>query len=631
MSISETGNIERAGLGRILAPALILITGLVCYHGAFHHPFQFDDAWVIETNENIRDLSDLSAIWNFYPTRFFTFLSLAFNYHFSGLDTFGYHVFNFAVHVATALSVYWLAAILAGAAAAGSANASGEPLGAQAGYPAFLFPLTVALLFTAHPLQTEAVTYIWQRNTSLVTLFYLLSLSMYIKSSLMMDKGGADRKTRLFFAGSVLFAVCAMFTKEVAVTLPVAIVLAEYYFISGSLRNLGEKAVRLAAFLPAFFIVPAMTAFGQNPSVVHIGGRHYNMLSPVDYLLTQFNVIVKVYLKLVFAPFGLNLDYDFPAAHSFPEAWVSFLVLIALVALAAWLFNRNRIASFGLVFFFLTLSVESSFFPLEDLVFEHRVYLPLAGLFMTISSLLFLAARAAFHANAARAIVAVVLTVTACLSALTIERNEVWQSREALWADVIRKSPGKPRGYDSMAMVFLEQGRLDESEKWLLKSYSVNNGSSFVLYNLGIIQMKKGDDSRALEYMEKALEVDPSYMKAHLAMGNIHMAAKRYPLAARHYQLALRIGKTESVPVLRALGTAYALGGNIDESIVTYEKIVAVIPNDQQANNNLGILYRTKGNEEKAATHFRKARQSGGENDRQSARSAPKRTTAPGV
>lgn len=630
MSFTETGYVKRAEFGRIAAPALIIAVSFVCYHGTFYHPFQFDDDWSIILNEEIRDIGNIPAIWNYFPTRFFTFLSIAINYHLSGLDTFGYHVFNFSVHVAAALAVYWLASILAGAANAGGANNPSRQLGEQAGYPPFLFPLTAALLFTAHPLQTEAVTYIWQRNTSLVTLFYLLSLSMYIKSSLMIEKGHSDNKAKLFFGGSILFAVCAMLTKEVAVTLPVAIVLAEYYFVSGSLQNLRKKVVRLSAFLPPFFMIPVMTSLGMNPSLGDIGGRHYNILSPVDYLLTQFNVIVKVYLTLLVAPFGQNLDYDFPAAHSFTEAWASFLVLAGLVAMSVWLFNRSRIASFGLMFFFLALSVESSFFPLEDLVFEHRVYLPSAGLFMTVSSLLLFTARALFHERAAMAVVAAVFIVTASLSALTIDRNEVWRSHETLWTDVVRKSPAKSRGYDNMAMIFLKQGRLEESEKWLLKSYSLKDDSAFVLYNLGFIRMKKGDNAKALEYMKKAIKADPLHTSAYLAIGNINMSEKRYSKAAYYYKIAGDIGDPkESVQILRALGTAFALGGHIDESIKTYEKIISKLPNDKQANNNLGILYRTKGNEEKAAIHFRKARQGGGKSDKQSAESAPGAHAAP--
>jgi hypothetical protein len=113
-------------------------------------------------------------------------------------------------------------------------------------------------------------------------------------------------------------------------------------------------------------------------------------ISRNDYLLTQFNVIV-TYIRLLFLPINQNLDYDYPLAHSlfaFPT-FLSFLFLVMLVIVGVWIFRKSRLISFGIFWFFITLSVESSIIPIRDVIFEHRVYLPSVGFVICLTVALY--------------------------------------------------------------------------------------------------------------------------------------------------------------------------------------------------------------------------------------------------
>ena len=343
-----------------LASAIILVVTLACYSDTLNHPYHFDDGWSIIDNESIRDIWDLPAIWEFNPSRFLTFLSLAFNYHFGELDVLGYHVFNIVIHFLNGFIVYWLCGLLL-------ASPNSFPRGDQGSWSpplVRLYPLFVALIFVAHPIQTESVTYLWQRNTSLATMFYLLSMALYVKSALLSVESG--RKSHYFLAGALLAGFAATITKQISVTLPVAIVLMEYFFISPSMDKLKSKTVRLSLFIPVLMVIPVMTVLGMGNELTDMAVRQKNVLGSFEYLTTQFNVIV-MYIKLLFLPIGLNLDYDYPPALLFSDYFLSLATLLALVGLAFWLFEKNRIASFGIIFFFLSISVESSIFPLHSL------------------------------------------------------------------------------------------------------------------------------------------------------------------------------------------------------------------------------------------------------------------------
>jgi len=187
---------------KLFSIILISSLGIVVYSNAFHCTFHFDDKYFIIDNYAIRDLGSLKNIWEYYPTRFFTFLSIALNYHFNKLDVFDYHVFNLAVHLTSAFLVWWLILLtlstpqIKGDDKGKSGNKKKTFVKSE---PAFklseenpivkhaqLIALLVALVFVSHPLQTEAVTYIWQRAASMAALFYLASLCFYIKSRLLM-------------------------------------------------------------------------------------------------------------------------------------------------------------------------------------------------------------------------------------------------------------------------------------------------------------------------------------------------------------------------------------------------------------------------------------------------------------
>ena len=141
---------------------LLLLIGTVIYLPAFRASFHLDDGPSIRDNPVIRHL-DLEAIWRFWPTRFFTYLSLALNFRLAALDPLPYHATNIAIHFLNAIIVYFLARRLL--------RKEADPLS-----------FIVALLFLCHPLQTQAVTYVIQRATSLAAGLYLFSVLFYLKS-----------------------------------------------------------------------------------------------------------------------------------------------------------------------------------------------------------------------------------------------------------------------------------------------------------------------------------------------------------------------------------------------------------------------------------------------------------------
>ncbi|MGC2063418.1 MAG: hypothetical protein WA610_10585, partial [Thermodesulfovibrionales bacterium] len=486
---------------------LIGIVGFLAYSNTFKGPFQWDEAEYILNNPVIRDLgyflspSKVEGSWLYYilKSRYIGYLTFALNYRLHGYDVFGYHIFNLAIHIINAILVYFLILLTfrtpyfrgLGTRDQGPGKQDLPVPDFQSRVPNF-FALAVALLFVAHPLQTEAVTYVFQRLASLMSLFYLLSVVLYIKGRLSaissQQSAENSRFTILWYVLSLLAAVLAMKTKENAFTLPVIIALYEFLFFTGQLKT---RMLRLLPFFLTMLIIP-MTIFGTGSSAGELMAQikdpqalGYQELSRGDYLFTQFRVVV-TYIRLLLFPANQNIDYEYPLYHSLFDLPVlfSFFFLLALFGAAIWLLYRSRpwarghgqediklstihyslftihcfcLIGFGILWFFITLSVESSVIPIPMVINEYRIYLPSVGFFLALVAglglLLRQSSRFTIHDSRFMKVVAALFTVIIlALASATFARNTLWKDKVSLWEDVVRKSPYSSRGYNNLGI-----------------------------------------------------------------------------------------------------------------------------------------------------------------------------------
>jgi hypothetical protein len=197
-------------------PLLLACALAMAYVNSWQGAFQFDDYNVIVNNPLVHSwsawLADLSR--GIRPFLKFTY---TLNWT-TGLGAFGFHLFNLAVHAGNTFLVYGIAGRIL-REQAGEVSRHGTQMAA------FL----TALLFAVHPVQTEAVTYICGRSTSLMAFFYLAGFYAY-------QCGVEEKKPVLLYAAGPVLFVLAMLSKEVAVTLPAALLLWE-----ACRRNRGQK------------------------------------------------------------------------------------------------------------------------------------------------------------------------------------------------------------------------------------------------------------------------------------------------------------------------------------------------------------------------------------------------------
>jgi Flp pilus assembly protein TadD len=568
---------------RPLGPVFIVALGALAYSNTIDAPFVFDDVPNIVLSHQVRDLG---AAIEGLPTisRAVGRLSFALNHAVHGFDVRGYHLVNLAIHLLASLCVGWLAAAAyraarSAAAPAGAPGATGDPEDGGARLAA----LAAGSLFVAHPVQTQAVSYLVQRFASLATLLYVASLLLYARSR----AAPAGRRV-LPYAGSLACAVLAMRTKEIAFTLPLAIVLYELLFVRAGRR---ERLRWLAAPLATLAVIPAAIlaeSGGEDPEAFVLA----NSVGPgkfgrLEYLLTQPRVVVG-YLRLLVLPVGQNVDPDVPLHRTVDwQVALSALVLAAILGAGAWLAVRGRrgarphalVAGFGVVFFFLALSVESSIVPIADLMAEHRLYLPAAGAFVAAGAGLAalverLRPRAPWLVRAAPALV--VVAAVACAGA-TWARNRVWASPVALWRDAVEKSPNKLRPLLNYAAALRMSGDLDGARRVSLRALAFPPTNSTQAFALGIIYRENGDVASARRMWEAALEANPSNHYALVALGTLADEAGDRSAARALMERALEIEPAFDEAHLK-LGLILEEAGEYDKALFHYETFMRVAP-----------------------------------------------------
>ncbi len=437
---------------------LLLLSALAAYGNSFNAAFQFDDYNVIVDNANVHSL----AAWWRHVVGIRPLLKLSYTLNWiSGLGVSGYHLVNFALHCVNAVLVYWL---LKRFPAVDSRRAGETAFGA-------------ALLFALLPVQTEAVTYVSGRSVSLMTMFYLSAVLAYAR-------GRARQDGRLSQVLSPLLFIAALLVKEVAVTLPLALLLWE--------RGHGT-AVRLAfrRTLPHWLVLGlAGLLLLALRDYAALFAYSFSLRSSGENLLSQIHAVAYLLTRL-FALWGHDIDPDLPSfGHWTPRLLAEALALAGLLILGLRQLRPRPWLGFGILWLLLHLLPTNSLVPRLDLANERQLYLGSIGACFVAANIVsaIAASRAAWRVGLNGALAVWLMA----LIAATLVRNQDYRSEIALWQDTAAHSPAKPRPWN----------------------------------NLGYAYALAGADERARQAYRMALSLQPDYV---LAQKNLAaLSSRRY-------------------------------------------------------------------------------------------------------
>ena len=603
---AATGATSRSGRGSAVsaaawvAPVLLILAGVWAYDNGLRGPFIFDDLGSIPGNPSIRQLWPpwslmVPPLHTTVGSRPVVNVSLAVNYALGGLDVWGYHVFNLAVHIVAALAQYGIV----------RRTLLRPGLRERHGDAAPWVALAAALIWMVHPLQTESVTYVVQRTELLMGLFFLLTLYCVIR-------GAEAARPGAWYAAAIASSALGMGCKEVMAMAPVIVLAYDRLFLSPSFREAFHRRSPLYAGLAATWLV-----FGALV-VLRTGPRDLPLLSASDvtswdYLKTQAGVVTH-YLRLAFWPAPLVGDYeDWPLAKSVLTILPSAaLVLTLLGATLVGLYRARPVAFLG-VWFFLILAPSSSIWPLlGEFAADRRMYLPLAAVIVAVvagghTALGAMGRRLGWQAGERKLLEAVVLVaIVATLAHLTARRNEDYRSTASFWSDVVAKRPGNARAHNNLANDLFKQGKVEEALRHLSEALRIRPDYAEAHTSLGIVLASQGKLDEAVAHHSEAIRLNPGYPAAHNNLALALSRQGRLDQAIVHYSEAVRL-EPNSQQAHYNLGNALAEQGKLEEAIAHYREAIRLNPNYALAHNNLGIALASQGKIEEAIVQYSEA------------------------
>ena len=611
-----------------LAFVLITITITIIYSNIYNSPFVFDDKIKIVENESIRDLNHFFSFKQITIPRNVVFLTFALNYKINGLNVAGYHIVNILIHIINGFLVYFLALMIFRKLN----KTSTGPDSSLCLSPFYkrsltcsensLMSLFAALIFVAHPIQTQAVTYTIQRMTSMAAMFYLASVFFYLKARFIAQSTNHKPQRKVLLtcppelssrAGYILSAFCgilALLSKQNTASLPGAILLVEYLFISRAWQDWKKTipwftfSFTLWAISVSYVLGLFSNEFNSSNMLEDISGltraeQVSTTFSRWQYLCTQFNVLV-IYIRLLFLPIHQCFDYLYPYKNGFFDGYTSiaFLFLTGLTVIGIMNIRKRPMISMAVFWFFITLSVESSIIPLYA-YFEHRLYLPMFGFSIFSSWLLF-----HFLHNKRFWVIVVYGVIIVSLGTATYHRNGVWQNRIGLWSDVLSKSPKNHRAYHNLGLALVKQERFEEAIGYYYEILRIIPNYVYAYYLIGDALSKQGKYEEAKAHYEEALRINPDYAEVHNNLGNVLLKQDKPEEAILHYKEMLRIDPGFAKAYYN-LGNIFSQQGRYEEAITHYKKALRIDPDYAKAYHNLGIALARDGNFEDTISYYK--------------------------
>jgi tetratricopeptide (TPR) repeat protein len=548
-----------------------------------------DDLYIVENpiifSIHLKDIFTANVIGNYHP---FTVLVLAIEYKLFGLNPMGFHGVSLLLHLCNTLLVFFCIRKLNG-------NTT--------------VALVASLLFGIHPVHVESVAWASELKDVLYSFFFLASYLFYLKY---MDSS----RTKHYIISIVLF-IASLLSKGMAVTLPLVIVLTDYY--KGKKFSRSGLLEKIPFFLLAVLFGIIALAFQKSANALP-GSSFASFEQRIIFAFYSFIM----YLYQLILPVNLSIFYPYPERTGGHIPFVYYLYIIPLAALIGFVYYSLRLSKkilFGIGFFTFTIIHVLKLVPVGDAIMADRYnYIPSIGIF-------FLAGEG-FHQlwlrKKASIGISLLLAFAFFFCAQTFSRSKVWNNPMSLWNDVISKyqnvvwaynnrgviylkekkyeaavvdfnkaislNPTYPASYNNRGIVYMQTNKRDSAVADFQQALSLDKNYFKAYTNLGDIYHDKGENDKALQYYSLASGLNPDYYPIFSNRANIYAEQKKYVKAIADLSRVIELNQTYYLAYFNRADMYKALK-QYDLAEKDYTHVITVLPNEVLAYNSRGVLY----------------------------------------
>ncbi len=558
---------------------LLFLCAVVVYIPALRAGYVWDDAAAIAENPHNKSLHGLVTLWtrpstiplkHYWPLTF-TFFWL--EYQLWGDAPLGYHLMNILLHGLNVILVWLVLRRMFG-------------LGILAAWIAAAF-------FAVHPVHAETVAWVIERKSLLAIMFYLFSALSYER---FVHRG----KSGVYILSVLLFA-CAMLSKTIAVTLPVALLLWHWY--RGD-RLCKRDLIRLGGFFFVGIVIAAVHVY------FFLSSQPESTLPWLDRIIIAGRALWFYIGKLLF-PYPLMTIY--PRWGIDPAKVVQWLYPTMALAVVAclWALRRKigRAPFTAAAFFVVSLApvlniIDQPYFTSLTFVNDHAVYLASIGFFGGVAALFVKIMQV--HPGIRPIIAAALTFILIGFGLLTRVQASLYRDMETLFTDAVEKNPSAAAAHYNLARAFLGRDAIEQALVHYERAVKLNPGDTLSRIGYGSALMRLGDTEGAESQWKAALEIDRRLPRAHANLAGLYITQNKLDLAIDHCRKAL--DTDVDVPYVHLnLGSALFRKGQVDKAIAHFQHALRINPSLTDAHINLGLVYKEIGKNREAIEHFSKA------------------------
>lgn len=598
----------------------LLLIGFLIYSNSLNNQFVFDTVSAISNDPDIgligeQPLSNWFHILHEDGSRPVWMFSVVINHAIHGLDPLGYRLVNIGIHILSAcllfgiirrtLALTYFAKL--NSTAEENTSVSHSPATSSFSRHALWIAYGIALIWLVHPLNTQSVTYVVQRMESMMAMFFLLALYASIRQATAERGLSVTLWTGLAFSSALL----GMGTKEVMVGLPIVLILYDWIFLRQPENAWKLRRWVLLSLCFSTWIYLAYNVLGQASTEDSSAGfgMEGELLNRWTYALSQPGVILH-YLQLSFWPDPLVIDYqlrpalpsDTPSHLVWTLAWQRVIpqtIIVSALGLASvWGIYRRQWWGFCGSMFFIVLGPTSSVMPIADLMFEHRMYLPLACVVTFVVGIVYSLCRRFQFFNSTLIGFAVLLPVLG-LSYQTYVRNFDYHSPMTIWRDTITHRPQNSRAWYNLGIALM---RIAESESnpnqqiiifeealhCFTQTVQLSPRYSDAFSGTGDVYVHFGMAEEAEKNYRKAIEIDPSRAHFHYNLGRLMYLTRRFDEANEILTHSIKLDPN-APKTWNMIAQSRAVLGDMRGALEAFEQAIKLDPNDFDYQNNRQI------------------------------------------
>ncbi len=567
-----------------LCSIMVLFIGAL-YVNTLENQFTNWDDGMIYQNSTIRNLSweGIKRIFKYergntyQPVRM---LSYAIDYHFWKLNPMGYRITNILFYMLTCIMVFFTLQILS--------SHLRERASPGSHYRVAFFG---SLLFAAHPVHVEAVTWLAARKEVLQGFFFFGAFYLYLKAR---EEGG---RRRLIYLGMVLFSLLlAILSKPSAVVFPGVVLV---YEVSRAKERWHDFVKQHWIFFAIAFLLSALFILILVKVMEEAGGfKPYRGGTFLNNLLISFYAFL-YNIKLLVATINYSAAYTIPVTNPVVSLKTFSFVAITLLLLATsiWSLKKTKVFFFSTFFYLVTISPFLNLLPISTLLadryvfiasfaycfllgiafeklytFRHRKFTE--GFFKLLSSTLFLLLMAGY-------------------SFVTIHQNKVWENSYTLWSDAVAKHPESNTANALMGVVYMDLGMDEEAIKHLEKAIQILPYDYQSRNNLGIVYGKVGQFERAYQELMLAIHLDPENDNIKINLGILFLRQKDYQKAEEVFKYLMEKRPNDAQLHYR-LAYVYKEWGKYEQAITELQKASALAPQIINPYEELGNIFGSR-------------------------------------